>query len=221
MRLKIVRPTLDGVNDPQREWQALVASQGLEASNATACWEFLNSNYSEPHRAYHNLNHISDCFEQLKHFASESSSAALQFAVWFHDVIYDPQGSENEAASAVAAAEWLNRLEIAAPIINQAIRLIEVTDHRQAPDKKSPEEALIVDVDLSILGRSDNVYQNYAQSIRSEYAHVPEEAYRKGRSAVLEQFLQRGQLYHTPSIAQRFERQARINLQAELSKLAD
>jgi len=59
----------------------------------------------------------------------------------------------------------------------------------------------------------------YAQQIRQEYIHYPEEAYRIGRSKVLEGFLASNFLFKTPIIREKFEDKARENLRKEISQL--
>src|SRR5262249_22011217 len=48
-----------------------------------------------------------------------------------------------------------------------------------------PLGAIMISIDLSILGADVATYDAYAAAIRQEYAHVPDAAYRSGRAAGL------------------------------------
>jgi predicted metal-dependent HD superfamily phosphohydrolase len=53
--------------------------------------------YSEPHRAYHNRLHIDECLQEFDRMRGEARNPiALELAIWFHDVIYDPRATDNE-----------------------------------------------------------------------------------------------------------------------------
>ena len=46
-----------------------------------------------------------------------------------------------------------------------------------------------IEADLAILGADPSDYDAYVNGVRAEYAHVPDAAWRTGRSAVLEGLL--------------------------------
>ena len=61
--------------------------------------------YSEPCREYHNLNHVVGCliiFDQVRHICRKP--CLVEFAIWFHDIIYDPRALDNEDRSAELVA---------------------------------------------------------------------------------------------------------------------
>lgn len=62
-------------------------------------------------------------------------------------------------------------------------------------------------------------YDKYAQQIRQEYIHYPDEDYRKGRARVLEKFLSIPILFRTEDCKNRFLEPAKKNLQRELATL--
>ena len=79
---------------------------------------------------------------------------------------------------------------------------------------------MFLDMDLSILGAPDAVYREYSKAIKSEYAWVPEFMYRRERRRILAGFLARATVYLTEVMRNRFEMQARINLDQELQALS-
>jgi predicted metal-dependent HD superfamily phosphohydrolase len=78
---------------------------------------------------------------------------------------------------------------------------------------------LFLDLDLSILGQPAPVYAAYSAAIRAEYRHVEEAAYKAGRRRVLQSFLARPAIFHTPRWHEAWEAQARTNMRQELDAL--
>lgn len=99
--------------------------------------------------------------------------------------------------------------------------LILATKHHRASAEDDVDTKLLLDIDLSILGARPSVFKHYEHNIRREYAHVPEEVYRKKRSEILEQFLSSTPLFRTDYCQQRFEKQARLNLADSLRRLRE
>jgi predicted metal-dependent HD superfamily phosphohydrolase len=199
----------------RRLWGVLWGHIGVAAPDV----EPLIGRYAEAHRHYHNTAHILDCLGQYATFREATGHAdapALTVALFYHDVIYDPRGVDNEQKSAALAQEDLEAVLPQAKVADVK-RLIVITDHRQPPARD--DERLMVDIDLSILGRSREVFERYDAAIRSEYAHVPEEAYRAGRAKILRSFLERPRLYHTAWFFEQYEAMARVNLMRTIVRL--
>ncbi len=196
----------------RERWLKLAQSLGWQG-DAVAVWERLLAHYTEPVRAYHNLEHIAACLRAFDETMTQGADRkAVELAIWFHDVIYDPQAKDNEPQSAELFANCAREAELPEFLIAEVHRLILITQHKALP--QTVEEQLLVDVDLSILGVDQAAFAEYERQIRAEYAWVPEKAFCLGRAAVLEQFLQRERIYHTTYFFQRYETQARENLQA-------
>ena len=60
----------------------------------------------------------------------------------------------------------------------------------------------------------------YVAAVREEYAHVPDDLFAAGRSAVLGDLLAKPHLFHTPYARASWEAAARANVEAELSALS-
>jgi predicted metal-dependent HD superfamily phosphohydrolase len=171
--------------------------------------------YATPNRTYHNLTHIEDCLGLLAGIddLSVTDRDSLTQAIWWHDVVYDPKRSDNEELSARLAEQ-----HVAADIRDEVARLIRLTrTHRVEPGDRLG--AILISIDLSILGAEPSRYDAYAAAIRQEFAHVPESDYRAGRSAVLRRFAAQPVLFPDPAFATRYDRQARTNLARELASL--
>lgn len=193
-------------------WTGICRRLGLDG---TSEWETIRDHYNHPQRAYHNLSHIADCLRQFDQCTGlVQDPIALEMAIWFHDVIYDPHSSENELKSAEMAELFLSSTSLGLTVRE----LILTTRHRAEPRKS--DSALIVDIDLSILGSAPSEYRRYATAIRSEYSFVPDNQYAAGRTQILSGFLKRPHLFYTPSFRDTLESTARMNLQAEIDSLA-
>ena len=93
------------------QWLALARSIDIPEVAAEKIWRELAVAYGENGRFYHNLHHIQhalDVAEQLQAVAVDFT--AVQLALWFHDVVYDPRRSDNEAQSAAFAERVLRPL---------------------------------------------------------------------------------------------------------------
>lgn len=173
--------------------------------------------YSSPDRAYHNLAHIQAClteFEAVRSLANDP--IAMQTAIYFHDVVYDTHAHDNEERSADFAREQLQKSGADETLISTVVELILATKHNQPV---SGDAALLVDIDLAILGKPADEFDRYDAAIRQEYAWVSEEAYRAGRSKILQSFLDRPSIYQTDYFRNQYEVHARLNLQHALLRL--
>ena len=189
----------------------------LGGNDGSATFERLRTAYSDPDRAYHNDNHIADCLGQFDRVRSQADRPdELELALWFHDAVYDTHASDNEERSAEFAAKEMAADGIDAEIATRIERLILVTKHDREP--YSDDSALLVDIDLSILGRDPEAFAAYDRAIRAEYLWVPEDAYRTGRSAVLQGFLDRPAIFRTAPFRS-FEAAARRNLADAIAEL--
>ena len=180
----------------------------------------LIARYSEPHRRYHTMAHIQDCLDQVRTSddLTDAERDLLEAAVWFHDAIYDPTRHDNEAESGRLARERLSS-EGADPAFTAEVeRLILLTAGHRVEDGDRLG-ARLVSIDLSILGADAARYDAYARAIRQEYAHVPEDAYRDGRAAIMGRFLESPGLYADPIWAARCEARARENIAREIAAL--
>lgn len=173
----------------------------------------LEQTYSDDPRRYHTLRHIEQClqeFDEVRHLAKEP--AAVELALWFHDAIYDPRESDNEEQS----ARMLRRM-VESPFTEEAIALIFATKHERLHLEQ--DAALVCDIDLAILGKPPQDFDVYERQIRYEYDWVPEQAYREGRAKLLMKFMARQSIYATGVFQDRYEVQARNNLQRSISRL--
>ena len=183
----------------------------------------LRGRHAEPQRAYHDWRHIE---ELLALFGEVSGAlrdpAAVLFAILFHDSVYDPRRGDNEDRSADLLRDLAGGA-LEPDSLATALQLVAATKSHRLPDGLTPAQShdagIFLDMDLSILAASRPRYDEYERQIRAEYAHVPDDAFRAGRSKILRSFLDRDDLYLSDWGRCRFAAPALRNLARALDAL--
>jgi predicted metal-dependent HD superfamily phosphohydrolase len=203
--------------NPDR-WLSLVRKMGLP--NSLAMLDRLMAAYSEPHRHYHTTAHIEACLLEFDSVQSLAESPAeVELALWFHDVVYVPRASDNERRSADVASKFLASAGATPLVCSRVHSLVMATVH--GPESPTdPDARLVVDIDLSILGRDTETYDRFEHAIREEYKWVPWFLYRRKRGEILQSFLNREFIYSTEPFRRRYELLARANLERAIGALA-
>jgi predicted metal-dependent HD superfamily phosphohydrolase len=190
------------------------ADAGVSASALEEVGLDLLGRYAEAGRHYHNFTHVQKMLSWLDR--TGEWSPAMELAVWFHDAVYEPLGRENEAESAAYFERSMGPM-LDAGLRADVVRLILATDFRR-PRTGMPDEALLIDIDFSILASEWGEYDAYRHAVRREYAMVPEAEFTAGRSAVLRHFLS-GSIFSTDFFVP-LEPIAQSNLRRELTLLS-
>jgi predicted metal-dependent HD superfamily phosphohydrolase len=197
---------------------------GTTASDADldAAAQYLIGRWTEPQRHYHDVSHLASVLEVIDRFAHLIPHPdRVRLAAWLHDAVYDPRalGDANERDSAEFAAVMLQGLGAPDEVAAEVARLVSLTAGHATEDD-DPDGELLCDADLSILAAGEDRYAAYTEAIRREYAHVPDDAFRAGRSRVLTELLKLPSIYRLAPIHDEWEARARANLTAELERLA-
>jgi predicted metal-dependent HD superfamily phosphohydrolase len=204
----------------QRSWVHLLSQFQIGPAEAYPLFDRLTSAYQEPHRHYHNLEHIAEMLKVAGKLSDQAKNVlAIQLAIWFHDAIYDPKAKDNEEQSAQLAIRELQALRVPDSAVNEIAAMIRATAHTESTSM-DPDIAILLDADLAILGAEESRYRRYAAAIRREYSWAEEPAYREGRKRVLESFLKRPAIYRTARMHEVGDVPARRNLQAEIERLS-
>ncbi|MDI9865290.1 hypothetical protein QM480_13200 [Flectobacillus sp. DC10W] len=135
-------------------------------------------------------------------------------SLFYHDAVYDSLKSNNEEKSAALAERRMKDLEVSEEIVARVVEMILVTKTHIVSENQDIN--YFTDADLSILGKNWEVYNQYAKQVRNEYAIYPDLLYNPGRKKVLKHFLEMNQIFKTDYFTQKYEEQARINIQREL-----
>ncbi len=173
--------------------------------------------YGDTRRHYHTFDHVLDCLEVLDRFSQLATEPEeIEIALWFHDAVYDTSGGDNEEASASWAVRVMAEAGIGDDPTGRVRRMILATCHQTPPETR--DEALMLDIDLSILGREWTRFAAYEDQIRQEFDWVADDAFRSGRAAVLRTFLDRPRIFQTSELRAVYEQRARENLESVLRR---
>ncbi|CAG0883952.1 unnamed protein product [Darwinula stevensoni] len=191
-------------------------------------WNILLTHYEDESRHYHTFTHIHHLFQLMEeHDDKISNREAVSFAIFFHDIIYNPQAGDNEEQSADKFHLFAEEagIEKDSALYKQVTELIRLTathmteEHTAEWTFGTEDKHYFLDMDMAVLGSSPEEYLKYAANICKEYAFLPQDAYQKLRAKVLRVFLKIPNIYATREFRKRFEKQARKNIEAEIVSL--
>lgn len=198
-------------NRLQTVWTAIQATTEPPTVALLAAW-------SAPNRHYHDLTHLESMLNGLdtyRDLATHPNAVAL--AIWFHDAVQDPHRTDDEERSAQWAFDALTDAGCAG--LATQVRDMVLATKAHAPTTDA-DTALLLDLDLAILGQPRPIYERYVRGVRAEYNEVTDEQWREGRRGVLTQLLAKP-LYNTALFRAAFGNQARKNLTEERAALAN
>lgn len=192
-------------------------------------WSDLSFRYNEPHRRYHNLDHIDAVLTripELVRLLGEQGVAVdqnlVEFAAFYHDAVYIPNFQHNENLSADMALnhlsrmgyEYYKRFAVAKAIIDTRSHVVNLFANGM-PD----ETRVLIDADLYGLATD---YELNKHKVRAEvefYAgELTDDQWREGRRKFLEAYLLRRPTFLIPG-QNDLEVKARDNMRNELREL--
>lgn len=168
--------------------------------------------------SYHKRLHVVDCMNELyevKYLLDNPD--AVECAVLFHDVIYDPMSKTNEEESAVYAEKILIQRWLPKDFIQIVKELILITKPGSTP--KNNDEKYIMDIDTAILGKDARKYNQYAKDVRKEYCMHPDKTYIQWRMDFLMSVLEKARkqpFYHTEIFNEKYSKQVEYNVTCEI-----
>ncbi len=169
-------------------------------------------------RGYHDLRHLAEVLDRIDELAAageEFDVLAVRLAAWFHDGVYDGEEGAEERS-----AQWALTALTGRPERDEVARLVRLTEHHR-PEADDAGGCALSDADLAILAAAPERYAEYVADVRLEYAHVPDDLFAAGRSAVLRDLLAKPTLFHTDHARAQWEPTARANVEAEVARLSD
>jgi predicted metal-dependent HD superfamily phosphohydrolase len=181
-------------------------------------WTEIEKNYTHKKRNYHTLLHLQNLLDQLTAVKDAIQNwDCILFTLYYHDIIYNALKSDNEEQSALLAKKRMQQISVSSETIELCTkRILATKSHIKSADN---DTNYFTDADLSVLGQSWEVYSNYYKSIRKEYSIYPDLIYNPGRKKVLHHFLAMESIFKTKYFYDKFELQAKQNLQMELDIL--
>jgi predicted metal-dependent HD superfamily phosphohydrolase len=142
---------------------------------------------------------------QLDRVAPTADEAdVIELAIWFHDVIYEINRSDNEARSAELLRDLANG-KLDAGLIDRAEELILATTHKAATDDVTCQYML--DIDLAGFGRPWAEFVANSVAIREEQQSSPAQ-----EIAFLDMLDARQRIFQSDYFFERLEPRARSNI---------
>ena len=165
-------------------------------------------------RYYHSLTQIAHMLK-LKHELHIDANLGFDLGIWFHDVSFFADSKDSAENCARVYEEFRQDVGLEG---YERVReyLLATKGHR--PRTKDREELLLLDIDLSILGSDPLTYQQYSEGVKKEYSFSG--GFENGRRKVLKKFMDRDPIFATQMFRKLFEKQARLNIMSELSRLS-
>lgn len=161
----------------------LALCERLVVRDSLALYKHMVSCYTP--NEYHNLDHIKFCLERLDQYTSGQSVKTVKFdlieySLWLHDINTSLYRTTKKAVIHLMLDDYKERVA----------GLIMATDHKSI--QLEYDRQLICDIDLSILGASPEVYDEYERQVRAEYIRYPDEIYFPARVNILKGLIKPG-----------------------------
>ena len=208
----------DSAEVVRQRWSELL---GGEHGRSLGLRDGLISAYAATSRHYHGLDHIAALLALSRAYAAHlNDRAAVDLAILYHDVVYEPTRADNEARSAARA-----RRELAAAGCrgDRASTRSRAISRRRST--RSPRRPAVSPTAISIIcsistcrfsPRRRLLTTPMPPPFAASIAIYPDLLYRPGRAKVLKAFLAAPQLYRVPALAGLWELRARENIAREL-----
>ncbi|GAB5555052.1 MAG: hypothetical protein Sapg2KO_46430 [Saprospiraceae bacterium] len=202
----------------QKAFDDLVQRYSTSLDVSIRLWEELEVHYQAKGRFYHNLHHLEMLLKELVTVEAQVKDwDSLLWALFYHDLVYDPQRKDNEAQSAEYLRLILEDMDYPTTRIDTCVGHILATKFHEG--KSNPDTNYFVDADLSILGQTPTIYDQYTQQIRQEYQIFSDEIYQAGRQRVIQHFLNMDRIFKSDFFFEKYEKQSRENIKRELEDI--
>lgn len=202
----------------EERWSALAARIGGADDGGREVYDAVAGAYGSGARVYHGLEHLRRCLAELDGAAGLAADPdTLEYALWLHDLVCEPGSPANETISAAAGHFFALRLGAPPAFADRAAALILATRHDRPP--ADGDTALLLDIDLAVLGDPWPAFAAYEAGIRREYAYVAAPLYVRRRRAFLRALLARESIFRSAFFRERCEGVARRNLERLLTAL--
>ncbi len=194
----------------------LIGKYSADKAYNDKCWSEIKALHSHSKRHYHNLTHLTHLVSELSDIKSEINEwDTVLFSVFYHDIIYSITATNNEVKSADFLSKTLQKTKF--NNIEKCVDQILATEsHLESDDT---DTNYFIDADLAILGQPEADYILYTEKIREEYRFYPDDIFNKGRINALKHFIKLPQIFKTDHFNNKYENQAKINLEKELDTI--
>ncbi|XP_039276905.1 uncharacterized protein LOC120348811 [Nilaparvata lugens] len=213
----------------EETWRGLAKDIGASEEKTSEWWTRIVQAYSEESRKFHNINYLAiklENFETIK--CKLKNRNAVGIAIFFHHFEYDPKMvdcfKKNLEHFDIFANDCAIKSE--SELYKSVVSLLESVDTHSTDEHKTggvfgaEDGHYFLDLDMAVLGGDSEYYATeYATNIQAEYDFLPEPMYKGLRLKVLQSFLQIPNIFATKEFREKYEEQARANIQKEVEKL--
>ena len=208
---------ISGIDRFRALWQRCLLAGAPDDS--AAIHQRLIDGYNESQRFYHTLEHIEHCLRMFDACKSQLEQPdAVELAVWFHDVVFEPGECDNERLSADLYLQLANGVH--SPDLCALVdRLIMATLHN-GDALSDADAAYMVDIDLSSFGLSWTEFLRDSNNLRRENSNLSDTEYYEKSTGFQNCLLARDRFFRSDFFAQRYETRARENLAKYFDQLA-
>ena len=135
-------------------WNILAGKYTADAELIRTLFAEIHLAYNSGRRYYHNSYHIQSLLTLSDQYATNlNDKDAVDFAIFYHDIIYDVSRSDNEERSAAIASERLRELSVPEEKVSAiADQVIASKTHVVDNQENDTDLAWFLDFDMSILG---------------------------------------------------------------------
>lgn len=189
-------------------WQRCLLDSAIDES-ATIHQQLIAS-YSEPQRFYHRLTHIEHCLALIEKISSElQSPEALELAIWYHDVIYQPGAKDNEQLSADLFMTTSDGV-FDDNLRDTVYQHIMATVH-DGSEVNHADTIYMLDIDLSSFGRPWAEFIQDSDNLRLEMKHWPDDAFYRRQTRFQDKLFGQPRFFKSDYFYDNYEAQARQN----------
>jgi len=164
---------------------------------------------------YHTFLHILATFD----FAEENNvylQKHEQLAIWFHDAIYDISLTTNERQSGEFMIALLKNYIPHEEYMDAYDIILDTAKHTSILKHNSSD--LVLDLDVSNFAYNREMHLIANAAIQAEYPSLTDAEFAIGRLKFLDEFMDKGFIFRTPLFKDKFEQQARDNIQLDLQE---
>lgn len=178
-------------------------------------------------RAYHSLEHIVHCLQELQWLISYCALNAkkieqIVLALLCHDIIL--YSEDKSISDEEQSARWFENfakevkyIDSKAKIVANMIRKTAYLSTKELPETE--EEKIMCSIDLAILAQPLKTYNWYTHAVREEYKNVIEQDFINGRIKALEHLM--SQKLYTSEYFEHYEFRAKKNMENEIKILKE
>lgn len=177
---------------------------------------------------YHTPAHILSIFQFHEKLLNEGAGSDYeldsteQLAIWFHDSVYVPLAgeAENEYNSALFMNAMMQPFVEDKNILARAAEIIGATAYHLSTETVDPRIDFILDLDLCSFAFDYPNFEKASNLVTLEYQakYTPDEI-KSGRKHFLETMLERGFVYRSPIMLEKYEEKAKENLKKMIESL--